>query len=58
VEQDPEYEQTGGFSTAELQILEFNLTERKVPGSTSDRVCMPANLYRDLYRSEFVCKPV
>jgi len=49
---------TAGFSTAELQILEFNLTERKLPGSTSDRVYMPANVYSDFYRSKFVCKPV
>jgi hypothetical protein len=52
------YEQTAGFSTAELRILEFNVTERNVPGSISDRVCMPANVSRDFYRSKFVCKPI
>jgi hypothetical protein len=53
VEWDPEHERTAGFSTADLQILEFNLTERKVPGSTSDRLCMAANVYRNFYRSKF-----
>jgi hypothetical protein len=33
VERDPAHEQTAGFSVAELQILEFNLSERSVQGA-------------------------
>ena len=58
VERGPEHEQTGGFSIADLRILELNLTERKVPSSTSHRMFMPANVYRDFYRSTFVYNPV
>jgi hypothetical protein len=52
------HEQTAGFSIADFQIVEFNLSEWNVPGSISDRVSVPANIYCDFYRSKFVCKPM
>jgi len=52
------HKQIAGFSIAEFQIVEFNLSDRNVPGSTSGRLSMPANVYCDFHRSKFVCKPM